>query len=59
MRFIDFEYADINHSAYDIGIYFCEFAGNICGHTLLDVITFVYVLGAVICMKFIVEYPGC
>ena len=28
VRFIDFEYADVNHSAYDIGNYFCEFAGK-------------------------------
>ena len=28
VTFIDFEYADVNYSAYDIGNYFCEFSGN-------------------------------
>ncbi|KAL5502998.1 hypothetical protein EMCRGX_G009871 [Ephydatia muelleri] len=27
VTFIDFEYADVNYSAYDIGNYFCEFSG--------------------------------
>ena len=27
VSFIDLEYADVNYSAYDIGNYFCEFAG--------------------------------
>lgn len=27
VRFIDFEYADINYQAYDIANHFCEFAG--------------------------------
>lgn len=28
VNFIDYEYAFLNHQAYDIGNHFCEYAGN-------------------------------
>lgn len=33
VKFIDYEYADFNYQAYDIGNHFNEFAGGFYPHT--------------------------
>lgn len=35
VNFIDYEYADYNYQAYDIGNHFAEFAGLLLGHIIV------------------------
>ena len=47
IKLIDFEYAGVNHIAFDIGNFFNEFAGTLLHFVLLllPIVSFVYLIG--------------